>query len=91
MKPKLDLLTDRQPDEAYLAADPGKEYTLYFTKTGAGSVGLNLKSYPRTEVQLRWVNLATGDWGPSGTVVGGRTVAVDRPTDSVHWVAVITK
>ena len=91
VEPKLDLLTDRQPDEAYLAADPGKRYILYFTKNGAGSVGLNLNGYSRTEFQLRWVNVATGDWGPTGTVAGGQTVTLDRPSDAEHWVAVITK
>jgi hypothetical protein len=89
--PKLDLLTDREPDEAYLAADPGNAYILYFTKTGAGSVGLNLNGYPQTTFQLRWVNVATGDWGPAKTVAGGRTVTLARPDDSAHWVALIVQ
>ena len=74
-----------------MAADPGKKYILYFTKTGAGSVGLDLNGYPGTKFQLRWVDVATGEWGPSGSIEGGRTVKVDRPSDAVHWVAVITK
>lgn len=86
---RLDLLTDRQSDEAYLAADPGKAYILYFTKNGGGSVGLQLNSYPNTKFELRWVNVGTGDWGPMQTLTGGSTVTIDRPDGSSHWAAAI--
>jgi len=91
VKPRLDLLTDRQTDEAYLAADPGKAYILYFTKNGRGSVGLKLDSYPDMKFKLNWVNIGTGEWGPSTTVAGGSTVTIDRPDGSSHWVATIVR
>ncbi len=91
VEPRLDLLTDRQLDEAYLAADPGKAYILYFTKNGGGSVGLKLDSYPDTTFGLRWVNIGTGNWGSTATISGGSTVTINRPNGSSHWVATIVR
>jgi hypothetical protein len=91
VEPRLDLLTNRPSDEAYLAADPGKAYILYFTKTGGGSVGLKLDSYPDTTFELRWVNVGTGDWGSTTAISGGSTVTIERPNGSSHWVATIIR
>ena len=91
VEPRLDLLTDRQSDEAYLAADPGNAYILYFTKNGGGSVGLKLDGYPNTKFELRWVNVGTGNWGSTTTISGGGTVAIGRPNGSSHWVAAIVR
>jgi hypothetical protein len=87
----LDLLTERQSDEAYLAAYPGKAYILYLTKNGGGSVGLKLDAYPDTRFKLRWVNVGTGNWGPTETLAGGSTVTIRRPDGSAHWVAAIVR
>lgn len=91
VEPRMDLLTDRQSDEAYLAAEPGKAYILYFTKNGGGSVGLKLDSYPDAKFELCWVNIGTGNWGPTKTIAGGSTVTIARPDGSSHWVATIVK
>ncbi|MHC4170810.1 MAG: hypothetical protein ACYSWQ_28065, partial [Planctomycetota bacterium] len=91
VEPRLDLLTKRESDEAYLAAYPGKAYILYFTKNGGGSVGLKLDGYPGAKFELRWVNVGTGKWGPTRTISGGSTVTVDRPNGSSHWVATIAR
>ena len=89
--PRLDLLTDRTPDEAYLAADPGNAYILYFTRNGGGSVGLMLRDYPNVTFKLRWTNIGTGEWGSSKTLTGGRTAVIDRPNGAAHWVATIVR
>ena len=91
VEPRLDLLTNRQSDEAYLAADPGDTYILYFTKNGGGSVGLKLDSYRDAKFTLRWINIDSGKWGPIKTISGGSTVTIDRPNDSSHWVATIIR
>jgi hypothetical protein len=91
VEPRLDLLTNRESDEAYLAADPGKAYILYFTKNGSGSVDLKLDSYAGTKFKLRWVNVGTGNWGPNRTLSGGDTVTINRPDGSAHWAAAIAK
>ena len=81
----------RETDEAYLAADPGKAYILYFTKKGAGSVGLKLDTLSGDTFELRWVNVDTGDWGPTRRVTGGSTVTIERPDATAHWVATVRR
>lgn len=90
VRPEMELLSDRDFDEAYLAANPGEEYILYFTHQGAGSVGLNLKEHIGETFKIHWVNIDTGKWGPEAPIEGGRVQKIDRPDDSAHWVAAIT-
>jgi hypothetical protein len=89
VSPAMELLTRRETDEAYLAADPGKAYILYFTKMGAGSVGLKLDTFSGETFELRWVNVDTGDSGPTRCVSGGSTVTIERPDATAHWVATV--
>jgi len=86
VEPALELLSDRKPDEAYLAASPGRAYVLYFTN--GGSVGLDLGGHagPFT---LRWINVKAAKWGPRSSVSGGRVVKINAP-GAGHWVAVLT-
>ncbi len=91
VEPSPDLLQDRQSDEAYLAADPGEAYILYFTKNGDGSVSVKLDDYPDTRCELQWINIDTGNWGKTTLLSGGTTVTIDRPDDSAHWVATISR
>ena len=91
VSPAMELLTRRETDEAYLAADPGKAYILYFTKKGAGSVGLKLDTLSGETFELRWVNVDTGDWGPTRRVAGGSTVTIERPDATAHWVATLKR
>lgn len=72
--------------EAYLAADPGKKYALYFTK--GGSVNLDLIKYPNDIFELSWININTGNWGSSHRIEGGVKVAIAPPTNRA-WVAAI--
>ncbi|MEZ6047374.1 MAG: hypothetical protein R3C11_17685 [Planctomycetaceae bacterium] len=62
-----ELLRNREPDEAYLVADPGRKYALYFTK--GGSVGLDLSQSAGT-FKLLWINISTGEWGAASTAKG---------------------
>lgn len=74
--------------EAYLAADPGKKYALYFTK--GGSVNLDLRKYPGDIFELNWINIDSGNWGSCYTIEGGANVALSPPTNGA-WVAAILK
>ena len=74
-----ELLSNRQPDEAYLAADPGKAFILYFANNGGGSAGLKLDPYPGKTFELRWISIDTGNWGTKVILLGGNTVMLDRP------------
>jgi len=81
------LLSDRAENEAYLAAAPGAAYALYFTD--GGSVGLNLGKHPE-RYELRWINIATGEWAGGDTIEGGKVVMISAPGRG-HWVAAMVK
>jgi len=83
----MDLLSNRETDEAYLAAHPGAKYLLYFTD--GGSVTLDLTGYPH-EFDLRWINVSTGEWGPRKTLLGGGAVDISAPGKS-GWLATIVR
>lgn len=85
VKPANHLLGDRAANEAYLAARPGHAYALYFTDGGA--VGLDLKT-ASGEFVVRWIDIATGEWGKRESLHGGGVVTVSAPAKG-HWVAAI--
>jgi len=85
--PANHLLSDREENEAYLAARPGAAYALYFTD--GGQVGLNLSGHGGS-YQLRWISVATGAWGETTTIAGGRTVTIKAPSPG-GWVAAVVK
>ncbi|MBZ0257600.1 hypothetical protein K8I31_16155 [bacterium] len=91
VKPRMDLLSNRKPDGAYLAAEPGKAYILYFTKNGNGAVDLKLGGDSMQDFGLQWINIDTGEFGSKKTISGGGTVQIQRPSDSAHWAATIVK
>lgn len=87
VEPRLDLLSERQEDEAYVAAKPGEQYVLYFTD--GGSVSLDLTGHA-TSFTLRWVNVQTGDWGETTTIQGGSPATIPAP-NAGGWVAAIVR
>ncbi len=87
VSPAMELLSNRETDEAYLAARPGEKYLLYFTD--GGSVTLDLSGYSHT-FSMRWINVSTGDWGQSASLEGGSKVNISAPGKS-GWVAAIVR
>ena len=81
------LLGDRATNEAYLAANPGKAYALYFT--GGGQVTLDLSKAKGTR-KVRWININTGEWGPTARLEGGKKVSISAP-GKANFVAAIVK
>jgi len=87
VRPRMELLSNREDDEAYLAAEPRKRYVLFFTD--GGSVGLNLKG-GKDRFQLRWIDVRTGNWADKKTIAGGKVVTINAP-DKGPWVAAIVR
>jgi hypothetical protein len=87
VEPANDLLRDRENNEAYLAARPGKAYALYFTD--GGSVGLDLSNAPG-RFEVRWIDIATGEWAKRETLEGGAVRTLNAPAKG-HWVAAIVR
>ncbi|MGM0488888.1 MAG: hypothetical protein ACQESR_19280, partial [Planctomycetota bacterium] len=90
-------LSDRDSNEAYLAADPGERYALYFTN--GGSVGLDLSGTTGT-FSITWISVAMGipvETSQRGgyrpldkTIEGDRVVTLSAPYKG-GWVAAIRK
>ena len=93
----MDLLSDRESNEAYLAAEPGESYALYFTD--GGSVGLDLSDAPGT-FGVTWISVSMGTVTESSaaggyrlmdkTIQGGGVVTLSAPYQG-GWVAALVK
>jgi len=95
--PRMDLLSGRSPNEAYLAAKPGIFYALYFTN--GGSVGLDLSDAPG-EFEITWISVSMGITVRTSarggyrlmdkTLRGGRVVTLSAPYKG-GWVAALVR
>ena len=95
--PHMELLSDRESNEAYLAAKPGERYALYFTN--GGSVGLDL-SGATGAFEVTWISVSMGvrvetaaslGYRPMDkTIDGGGVVTLSAPYKG-GWVAAIVK
>jgi hypothetical protein len=87
LEPANALLKNRSNNEAYLAADPGHAYALYFTH--GGEVTLDLSGHAGV-YQLKWIDIDSGKWDRTETIQGGKPVTIAAPGNG-NWVAGITK
>lgn len=85
--PANDLLLDRKPNGAFLSAQVGQAYAIYFPD--GDSVRLDLTDVSGS-FRLRWIDLATGDWGAAAELTGGDKPAITSPGKG-HWLAVIVR
>jgi hypothetical protein len=87
IEPHMELLKERSPNEAYLAAKPGEQYALYFTH--GGTVDLDL-SNAKGAFKIKWISCTEGLWFKEGTIEGGKIVTITAPFKG-GWVAAIVK
>lgn len=80
MAPANDLLSLRVEDGAYLSAQPGRQYALFFPR--GGRIGLDLAAH-RGPFTLRWFDIAAGTAGPTVKIDGGRVITLMTPTDAM--------
>jgi Family of unknown function (DUF6298) len=95
--PQMDLLSQRESNEAYLAARPGQSYALYFPN--GGSVELDLSDAPGT-FGITWISVSMGVVTQSSaaggyrlmdkTLQGGGVVTISAPYKG-GWVVAIVK
>jgi hypothetical protein len=85
VEPSNQLLSEREANEAYLAARPGEAYALFFTNGGA--VALDLRNVTG-RFDVRWIDIATGEWGKREVVEGGGQRRLAPPGNGL-WVAAL--
>lgn len=91
MEPHNDLLSNRDDDEAYCIAQPGKQYGVYFTGTaGDRSVDLDLTATPRLQpLTVRWLDIKNRAWLDATTISGGGVHTLRIPGPGRHWAVAI--
>ncbi len=80
-----ELLSDRADNEAYVAADKGQAYAVYFP--AGGEVGLDV-SDAEGPLTAQWINIETGELGPEQELPGGGRITISAPSDQ-NWVVAI--
>jgi hypothetical protein len=86
-EPHSDLLSNREENEAYVIANPGKEYAIYFPNGGAVSLDLSGCS---GDLRARWIDIPKSQWTKEEALEGGGTVAL-APPGTGHWAVLISR
>jgi hypothetical protein len=77
------LLGFRADNQAYIMADPGRAYAVYFPN--GGSITLNTSAVNRSMTR-KWINVKNGTWGSTATV-NGASQTLTAP--SGKWIVVV--
>ena len=85
LQPANNLLSRRDPNEAYLAANPGEAYVLYFPRGGEIELDVSAAQKP---LAAHWFNIDSGKPGRRQQLPQGRQVAVKSP-GKANWAAAI--
>lgn len=87
LDPANDLLSQREENEAYLAAQPGKYYVLFFTD--GGDVEVNFSGNKEKYV-LKWYNVRSGQLVSEDEMESKEKILLRAPGDQ-EWIALISK
>ncbi|MEZ6130745.1 MAG: putative collagen-binding domain-containing protein [Planctomycetaceae bacterium] len=85
VQPADELLSDCDANEAYMAADKGRSYAVYFP--AGGNIQLDLTD-AAGEFALSWINIQSGEPGPQQEISGGSHVRLSPPGNE-NWAAAI--
>ena len=84
-KPNIDLLYDREENEAYMLANPGVAYGILMTGSyGDGMVRLDTRNHPGAYV-VTWINLETGRPLKSKMVNAKNVVSIKVPKEGSKY------
>jgi len=75
-EPHNDLLSDRESNEAYCFAHPGKEYAVYFTDGGEVVLDLSDLKGPAT---VTWLDIMKSEWGVPQRIEEGHSLPLRCP------------
>ncbi len=87
VQPANELLSGRDANEAYLAADKGQAYIVYFPK--GGKVQLDVPD-SKGSLILHWINIDSSQPGPQERLSGGGQISLSSPGNN-NWAAAIIK
>lgn len=85
-EPRLDLLHNREPDSAWLLANPGVQYAIYFANGGSAELIVNDNFYGKVE----WLDINNSSWQVGQTTKENDKLFLQAP-DNGHWLALVEK
>ena len=87
LRPAMDQLSEREPNEAYLTVSGERAFVVYFPEGGGVDVRM-----PGGQYDLRWIDGSTGEWGTRVEMRVAPNVAVmlNAPGEE-HWLAVMVR
>lgn len=80
-----DMLSDRDPNEAYLATNKGRAWAVYFPAGGQVQVDLTNAKGP---LIAHWINIDQGDFGQRQPLTAGGKIKLSPPGKE-NWAAAI--
>jgi len=83
LTPAMHLLQDRDANEAYVAAQPGRAYAFYLPHGGHVTFVTEADSGP---LKIHWINIDTGEWGPTELLPAGNHRPISAPS-TANWAA----
>ena len=83
--PHNGLLSDRKKNGAYAAANPGREYAVYFPNGEPARLDLRVA---KGSLKARWLDIGQSRWARQETVSGGGVVTLSPPGKG-HWAVLI--
>ena len=87
VEPAQNLLRARDSNEAFLAANPGEAYVLYFTDGGGVELDLSRETGP---MELQWISIDAGERRSTAALEAGDWREIQAPAKG-HWLAVILR
>jgi hypothetical protein len=86
--PRMDLLINIGENTAYLSANEGEKYVVYFPKGGQATLNL---SNADGQYIVRWIHTDDAEWGTTKTIQGGEPVVLDTQGVKSCFVIIIKK
>jgi hypothetical protein len=83
--PTNTLLSESEENEAYLATNKGQNTMVYFPSEGQVIVDVSSTKGP---FELRWINIDTGEWGPTDKSDDSNKLLLKTPGQG-NWVVAI--
>ncbi len=87
-EPHNELLSDRQPNEAYCLAEPGRQYAVFFPDGGAVTLDV---SAAKNKLQVRWLDINRSKWQGPRSADGGGTLELQTPGEGSWAVLVLAE
>ena len=83
-EPRLDLLKNRVPNSAWLLANPGVQYAVYFPKEGL----VRLIADSSAQMSLQWLEIERSTWHSGEITIAGDNILLETP-GAGHWIALV--